>query len=48
MTQRSTRIRKKVKCIPETSGSIRIKEYDEKENKFPVFSEIKNRGPFKF
>ena len=46
--QRSTQIRKKLKSVTETSRSIRIKGYDEKKNKFPVFDEIKNRDPCKF
>ena len=45
---RSTRIRKKLKSVPNAIRSIRIKEYRyvEKSKKFPVFNEIKNGDPF--
>ena len=48
MAQRSTRITKKLKSVPETIRSIHIKEYDEKKKKFPVFNKIKNGDPVKF
>ena len=48
MAQRSTRITKKLKSVPETFRSNRIKEYDEKKKKFPVFNKIKNADPVKF
>ena len=40
--QRSTRITKKLKYVPETFRSIWIKEYDKKKKKF---DKIKNRDP---
>ena len=43
--QRSLRITKKLKSVPETFRSIGIKEYDEKKKKFPVFNKIKNGDP---
>ena len=43
--QRSTRITNKLKSVPETFRSIRIKEYDKKKKKFPVFNKVKNRDP---
>ena len=42
------RITKKLKSVLETFRSIRIKEYDKKKKKFPVFNEIKNGDPVKF
>ena len=43
--QRSTRITEKLKSVPETFRSIRIKECDEKMKNFPVFNKIKNWDP---
>lgn len=45
--QRSTRIKKKSKSVPEAIRSIGIKESAEKK-KFPVFNEIKNGDPLQF
>ena len=42
------RITKKLKSVPETFRSIRIKEYDEKKKKFPVFNKIKNGNRVSF
>ena len=43
-----TRITKKLKSVPETFRSTRIKEYDEKKKKFSVFNKIKNGNRVSF
>ena len=45
--QRSTRITKKSKSVPEAIRSIRIKENAEKKNSL-VFNKIKNGDPLQF
>ena len=47
-SQRSTRIRKKLKSFPEAICSIRITENAKKKKSFPVVNEIKKGIHFSF